>query len=201
MTLRIFPVLAGATYPVKRSPRWSTNLQTSVSGKRTSLARYSYPIYSIEIPYSVLRTAAGFLEYQDLASFFNLAQGSANVFRWNDPDSNAAVAQLIGVGDGVTTQFQLLTSMTGLNFAWNDPVFFPTGSPLIYKAGVLQGSGYSISTNGLVTFATPPAAGNKISWTGTYDWLVRFDDDSNTFEKFNYNMWELKAIKFSTEKI
>lgn len=203
MTLRLFPSLPGIVYPVKRSPIWSTDVQTSVSGKKTALPRWSYPVYSFEVGYEFLRTAAAYREYQDLVGFFNLAGGRANLFRFNDPDDNAVTAQSIGTGDGVATQFQLVRSNGAPNFPWIDPVFYPTGSPEIFVNAVLQSTpaDYSISTTGLVTFVTPPGNGLAVTWTGTYDWLVRFGEDSATFEQFTYNLQELKKLTFATEKI
>lgn len=202
MTLRLFPSLPGITYPVKKTPSWSTDVQQSVSGKKTTLARWSYPIYGIEVGFEFLRTDAAWREYQDLVAFYNLANGAANLFRFNDPDDNAVTVQGFGAGDGVTTQFQLLRSIGGANFVWVDPVFYPTAAQIFVNA-VLKATpaDYSISTTGLVTFTAPPAVGAPLTWTGTFDWLVRFNDDSSTFEKFTYNLFELKKLSFSTEKI
>ncbi len=203
MTLRLFPSLPGIVYPVKRSPLWSTDVQTSVSGKKTTLPHWSYPVYAFEVGYEFLRTDAAYREYQDLLAFYNLANGRANLFRFNDPDDNAVTAQGIGVGDGATTQFQLVRSVGGTSFAWVDPVFYPTGTPQIFVDGVLQTTpgDYSIGTTGLVTFVVAPANGKAVTWTGTYDWLVRFGEDSSTFEQFTYNLQELKKLTFQTEKI
>lgn len=202
MTLRLFPALPGLTYPVKKTPVWNTDVQMSISGKKSTLARWSYPIYAIEVGYEFLRSDTAWGEYQDLVAFFNLAGGRANLFRFNDPDDNTATDQGFGVGDGVTLAFQLTRAMGGLLFSWVDPVFYPVTSS-IYVAGVLMTPAvdYTISTTGLVTFTAAPALGAALTWSGTFNWLVRFDDDSNTFEKFTYNLFELKQLKFSSEKI
>lgn len=202
MTLRLFPDLPGLTYPVKKTPTWSTEVQTTVSGKHTALGRWSYPTYAIELGYEFLRTATAWREYQDLLAFYNLCGGRASMFRFNDPDDNAVTAQGFGAGDGVTTAFQLVRSFSGLSFSWADPVFYPV-TAAIYVSGVLKtlGADYTISTTGLVTFTTPPAAGAALTWTGTFNWLCRFDEDSSTFEKFTVNLWNLQTLKFTTEKV
>jgi uncharacterized protein (TIGR02217 family) len=56
----------------------------------------------------------------------------------------------------------------------------PIGTPEIKKAGVVQtpGTHYSISSSGLVTFVTAPAAGAQLVWSGEFDVPVRFDSDT-----------------------
>ncbi len=202
MTIPLLPSFSGITYPVKKSPMWDTDVMKSVSGKRTTLARMSYPTYAFELPISFLRTAAAFLEFQDLMAFYNTAQGRANLFRFNDPDDNTATVQGFGTGDGTTTTFQLVRAVTGLSFSWVDPVYYPV-TAAIFNNGVLQtlGVNYTISTTGLVTFTVAPVLGRALTWTGTFHWLVRFDDDSQSFEQFVQNLFELKALRFSSEKI
>lgn len=198
----LFPSLPGITYPVKKTPNWSTDVQTSVSGKRSALSRWSYPLYTIEVGYEFLRTDEAYREYQDLVAFYNLVGGRAQLFRFNDPMDNSATNQSIGQGNTVLTEFQLIRSLGGASFSWSDPVFWPTSAE-IYVDGVLQveGTDYTLSETGLVTFAVAPGAGLPVTWTGTFDWLVRFDDDSTTFEQFAYNLLENKKLSFTTEKI
>jgi hypothetical protein len=57
-----------------------------------------------------------------------------------------------------------------------------------------------MSTASAVDLTAPSGlAGHALTWTGTYAWYCRFDEDVNTFEKFAYNLYELKKLKFSTE--
>lgn len=200
MTLAIFPVLAGVTYPTTKTPIWQTDVQISVSGKRTTLARQAYPRYAFELPYSFLRSTVTKLELQELMAFFNTVQGKANLFRYNDPTDYSVTAQAFGTGDGSTVDFQLVRTMLGTSNSWVDPVFYPVTSA-IYNNGVLVSSGDYDITNGLVTFDTAPTSGHALTWTGTFDWLCRLDNDSADFARFMESIWELKSIKFSSEKI
>lgn len=202
MTISLLPSFSGITYPVKKMPEWDTDFQRSISGKVTTLARYSYPIYHFELPISFLRTAAAYKEFQDLMAFYNSVNGRANLFRFADPDDGTATAQSFGTGDGTTTTFQLVRAISGLSFSWVDPVYYPV-TAAIYKNAVLQtlGVDYTLSTTGLVTFTVAPAAAAALTWTGTFNWLCRFDDDSQSFEQFVSDIFELKALRFSTEKI
>lgn len=202
MTLMTFPTLKGLMYPVQRGPVWATSRQRSVSGKVTTLGWYSYPYYRYELQFSVLRSAAAFLEWQELLAFYNSTNGGTLQWLYNDPDDNTATANVIGAGDGSTVAFQLLRTLTGTTRTWSDPVFHPLGTPALFDNGVaIPGANYAISTSGLVTFVTPPVAGHTITWTGTFSWVCRFDEDMLDLSNFARAFWELKKLPFSTEKI
>lgn len=202
MTLRLFPALPGIVYPVRKTPNWSTDTQISVSGKRTTLQRWSYPIYSFEVGYEFLRMDTAWREYQELLAFYNLAGGRAQLWRFHDPNDGSVTNQPFGTGDGATLGFQLMRSIQGSTLSWVDPVYYPTGSPQIFIDDVMQDpAAYSISQTGVVTFVAAPGPAVLLTWTGTFDWLCRFDEDSETFEQFTYNLIELKSVKFSSEKL
>jgi uncharacterized protein (TIGR02217 family) len=203
MTLLTFPALPGVIYPVTKTPQWKTDFQRSFSGKVSTLARYSYPLYRWELGYDFLRTAAAKLEYQTLLAFYNRVNGRAIPWKFVDPDDGSVTTQSFGTGDGATTEFQLLRSITGTGAnIWLDPVFAPLTSTIYDNGSALSTpANYSINATGLVTFAVAPVAGHALTWTGTFAWICRFAEDSATFEQFTYNLWELKKIAFDSEKI
>lgn len=203
MGLATFPSLVGLTFPVNKTPQWKTDFQRSFSGKVTTLARYSYPIYKWELAYEVLRADAANLEFQTLLAFYNRVNARANPWLFTDPDDRQVTAQEFGTGDGATTEFQLLRAITGSGAnVWLDPVFGPL-TWTIYDNGVALSSpaDYSVSATGLVTFTAAPAAGHALTWTGTYAWVCRFGEDSATFAQFAHNFWENKKITFDSEKV
>jgi uncharacterized protein (TIGR02217 family) len=203
MTLPTFPVLIGLKYPFIRTAEWDVDVQRSISGKRTTLSNFSYPIYHYELSYSVLRADVVNKEFQTLMAFYNSVGGPANLFQFNDPGDQSVTAQGFGVGDGATLSFQLVRSLAGLGANWVDPVFGPVGTPAVYDNGVLKSTpaDYSIGASGLVTFTSAPVAGHVLSWTGNYNWLCRFDDQMATFEQFQNLFWSTKKIALSTEKL
>jgi uncharacterized protein (TIGR02217 family) len=121
--------------------------------------------------------------------------GGATYFAFLDPDDNSVTGQPFGTGDGTTTQFELVRSLTGIGFA--EPVrnFVST---TIFVNGV-SSSSYTIDANGLVNFAGAPGAGAVLTWTGQYRWLCRFDDDSLDLSKFTKDWWNCKSVKFTTD--
>lgn len=209
--LQSFPVLVGISYPVKRSPLWSTERHQSTNGKVSTFGRFIYPLYRYELKYEFLRSGivnqidAPATEYQKLLAFYNSLHGGADMFVFDDPDDNTVLdtaRSIIGNGDGATKDFQLLRAIVNGDYDWSDPVFAPI-TWLVYIDDVLQVDGvdYVMSDTGVITFSTAPVAAASITWSGTYKWICLFDDDSQDFEKFMQNLYELKAIKFTTQKI
>jgi hypothetical protein len=73
-------------------------------------------------------------------------------------------------------------------------------STLQVFAGALLAA-YVLSAGGIVTFAAAPLSSTALSWTGTYLWLCRFDEDSLEFSNFMYLFWELKKCNFTTIRL
>lgn len=192
MSAAIFPSLPGVAWPKPKAPIWSTKVQQAVSGRELRAAFRQYPIYKFTLTHDFLRGGAE-QEFQTLIGFFNARKGSWDSFLYADPADNAVAAQSFGTGNGATTQFQLVRTFGGDI----EPVMNLNGNPAIYKAGVLQTAGthYTVS-NGLITFATAPANGNALTWTGGYYYRCRFERDSEDFEGFLQDLWSLKKISF-----
>lgn len=197
MSLAIFPSLPGITFPVKRGVVWSSTKHESLSGKRVRVSYFSYPIYNYEVAFNFLRTAAAFLEWQTLAGFINSLNGGTGAFLYNDVNDNTATNQVFGTGDGVTTTFQLVRTLG----AFVEPVFFPDQPITTVAINGTPTGAYTVSSTGSIVFVSPPAASASLTWTGTFKWICRFDDDLWGFENFASALFELKSLKFSTEKL
>jgi hypothetical protein len=204
MSNSVFPSLPGIAWPVKKIPIWSTKEMKAVSGKQSTLALYSYPIYRIELTFpDVLRdfgSFAGSTEFRTLLDFYNSMQGKFDTFLFDDITDNSVTAQQFGTGDGNNKVFQLIRSLKSGGFL--EPVqnihtltnLFDNGSPI-------SGGDYSISSTGVVTFVTAPVAAHVLTWTGTYYYRCRFLADEMEFEEFMSNYWSVKTIQFITVKL
>lgn len=205
MSPPILPSFRFFVYPVKRSPLWKTMHQEAVSGMDNPIPLWSFNRWQYELGIELLvSTSVAFqnalaIEWQALNAFYNQLNGSFGVFQFTDPDDGSVTNQVFGTGDGTTTAFPLIRTMTGAGgFQWSEPVFAPTitnvkinGAPTVL---------YTLGTQGLVTFNSPPAAASSLTWTGTFNWLCRFDDDTMEFSKFMNGLWEVKSLKFTTIK-
>ena len=199
MALPIFPTLKGIVFPVKRAPMFRTLHQESASGQDNPVELWTYPRWAYEVAYSFLRSDSVNLEWQTLAAFFLSQRGSSRVFQFTDPDNGTVTAQPFGTGDGTTVAFPLVRTLTGLGgITFAEPVFAPTAQT-IYDNGVPTVL-YTLGTQGMITFNSPPTAGHALTRTGTFSWLCRFDVDVADIEKFAYQFFELKKITFTTIK-
>lgn len=199
MTVPTFPTLSGLMYPAKRSPVWDTVKQKSVGGKATAYPNRNLPLWHYELGYEFLRSDVVNLEWQTLVGFYNQLYGAAYLFQFRDVDDCTALLQSFGAGNAIAVAFQLTRAG---NFGFSEPVYCLASAPSIYVNGVLKvlTTDYTVDlTTGIVTFVAAPANGAALTWSGTYNWYARFDDDSAEFEKFAYQFWNLKKITFTTE--
>jgi uncharacterized protein (TIGR02217 family) len=208
MALQTFPTFPGLTLPVKKSMRWDTVKQDALSGRRTRVPLWTYPLSDYELTFSFFRGDTTFAEYQTMLGFIAAVQGAAQLFQYDDPTDDAVTNQPFGAGDGATTAFQLVRSIGGQTA----PVFLAklaAGLVTQITVGGVPTTNYTVSAYGVVTFGFTPTVGASIQWTGGYYQPCRFDDDVTMFEQFsivsNYNqpggMFELKTLKMSSEKL
>jgi uncharacterized protein (TIGR02217 family) len=198
MSNAVFPTFAGLKWGVSRTPMHKTAVRETVSGREFTTSFMISPRYLYKLSYEVLRETVGFTELQQLLGFFNARQGSADSFLFTDPNDNAVVDQVFGVGDGASKDFQLARTLGG-NV---EPVYDTNGAPVI-KIGVTTktpGTDYTINATGGVTFAVAPANGFSIKWTGSFYWRVRFTKDLLELSEFMQDLWEAKSVEFITRK-
>jgi len=141
-----------------------------------------------------------------LLGFFHARAGRARGFRvkdWSDfttaADNIAAPAfndQSIGTGDGTTAVFQLLKNYSSGGVTHQRIITKPVaGSVAIGVNGVHLFTGFSVdTTTGVITFATPPAAGQNITAGFQFDVPVRFDSDQLTLSAENYATYKAEVV-------
>lgn len=186
--------LPGWSYARGKTPMWNTVKQRSASGREVRVGLQSYPIYKFDLLYEMLRSDADIAELQLIMDFFNARNGALDNFLYNDPTDNSVTDSLFGTGDGATTQFQLTRAVKATGFL--EPVMNVNALANIKKSGVTQSNpaNYTISSTGLVTFAAPPAGAAPLTWSGTYYFRCRFEQDMNEFEEFAYRLWTLSSV-------
>lgn len=126
----------------------------------------------------------------ELIAFFEARQGQLHGFRWKDwADYKSArpsvpVAcddQVIGLGDGVAADFQLVKTYASGAASQLRVIRKPVaGTVRIGLQGdeVQEGVHWAVDTaTGVVTFASPPAVGERITAGFEFDVPVRFDTD------------------------
>ena len=144
-------------------PAFVTRVSTSRSGREQRnalvLARQRW-----EIGYGLASAS----DYAMVRDFFYARRGRLRSFRFRDWTDYQVTDEVYGTGDGVTTTFQLSRDYDGYARAITRPVDPITTTP--------PATSVSYET-GQVVFASPPASGVSLTWTGEFDVPVRFDDD------------------------
>lgn len=126
----------------------------------------------------------------ELIAFFEARQGQLCGFRWKDwadfksGRASAPVAfddQAIGIGDGVTTDYQLIKTYASGAEAQVRVIAKPVaGTVRVGLQGdeLAEGVHYTIdTTTGIVRFASAPAVDERITAGYEFDVPVRFDTD------------------------
>jgi hypothetical protein len=169
------------TWPIKRTPKYAAITQTPVSLRgQLNLSLTPYPVWEYEMSFGYLKgnlTAANSAINQ-VAGFFAAVGGSAGLWLFQDVFDYEVVGATFGTGDGTTTAFQLQRPLGtfGALTGW-DLVQNPVGTPSIYIGGTLT-TPASISSTGLVTFSSAPAAGAALTWSGQFYYLCHFTEDT-----------------------
>ena len=124
-----------------------------------------------------------------IAAFFRARRGRAYGFRFKDfadfksctpSETVTALDQIIGTGDGATTEFPLLKTYESGGESTERTIAKPVdGTVVIALDGVEATGGWSVdTTTGVVTFDDPPADGVAITAGYEFDVPVRFADDA-----------------------
>ncbi|HSM99024.1 MAG TPA: DUF2460 domain-containing protein [Gallionella sp.] len=194
MSNAVFPVLPGLAWDILLSPLFNTKVHRSVSGYEVRAAFMVYPLWKFALKYEVLRDNASFNELRTLVGFYNARQGQFDSFLYSNPSDSSVTAQQFGVGTGSQFTFQLTRSFGG----YVEPVHNLNGNPSIYVNGVLKTltTDYTISATGLVTFLASPPNGASITWTGSFYYRCRFLSDTNDFNQFMKNLYNLSKLEF-----
>lgn len=125
-----------------------------------------------------------------LIAFFEARQGMLHAFRWKDwadfktcraSASVGALDQSLGFGDGMRFEFQLAKTYRSGEWAVTRHLTRPVaGSVRVALGGteMPENLDWTIdTTTGLITFASPPAAGAEVTIGCEFDVPVRFDTD------------------------
>lgn len=194
MSNQILTPLVGMKWPFTRGNKFSTTIKTAVSGREYRTQNWSYPKYEWKLDYEVLRETSSFVEMRYLMGFVNARGGSFDSFLYADPDDYTVTAQVLGTGDGTTTQFQLVRAWGG----YVEPVYNLNGTASIFVNGVLKTitTDYTISAAGLVSFVAAPGAALPVTATFSFYWRVRFNKDGFDFSQMMQKLWQLNGLGF-----
>jgi len=112
-----FPILPGQGWSLHKKPKFSTLVSPHVSGREVRAPQWQYPLWEFEATFDALASDSisypglGAQSLQSLMGLFLQCQGQYGTFAYMDPTDYLVTSQGFGIGDGVTTSFQLSRSL------------------------------------------------------------------------------------------
>jgi uncharacterized protein (TIGR02217 family) len=182
----------GIDYGTVGGPKFSTSITVDGSGAEQRNANWRQPLGRWQLGERSLTQSE--LDY--FLNFHALRKGAAIGFRFKDWTDYHALSQPIGIGDGITTQFQLAKTYSVGSYSVKRPILKPVGGTVkIYLNGAKQSSGWSVDiTAGVITFITAPGSGVAIAADFEFDVPVRFEQDKIEFRFDAYEVGTGNAI-------
>lgn len=170
-----------AAYGWEGGPQFRTNIVELQSGAEHRNAEWAEARHVYSAPFQNIDIAS----FRALKRMFFACRGMLGAFRFRDELDHSAVDEVFGVGDGVTTRFQLrkISEVDGASYARN--VYALASAPTItVSAAPTSAFGVDLRT-GEIEFDAPPALGAVLRWSGTFDVWVRFATDTLRFSLDN----------------
>lgn len=211
MSNRVFTPPLGLTWPVKKTLRYSTTVKSPPAGKgQTRWANAIYPIWQLDFEFAYLKGGEQVAEsgLQQLFGFYMQSLGRWDDWLYEDPNDHTIPAlhpRSFGLGDGVTTAFQLTRSIgAGTDIVQN---VNPLKPPIIRLDYSLHrdleavGVNYTLSPTGIVQWTGPPAPGMVMTWTGSYFYRFHFLDDTLSLDNLMHELWDDGGTTIKAESI
>lgn len=164
-------------------PECATDVARLASGAESRNARWAGSRRRWEIGGAAVKTDAA----HELVSFFEARRGRMHGFRFRDPvdwkscapsQAVAATDQELGVGDGETTEFQLVKRYASGGAFRDRKIVKPVEGSVLVAVGGVATSAFEVDwTTGVVTFDAAPAEGAVLTAGFEFDVAVRFDAD------------------------
>lgn len=195
----VMPALRGQGFLSKKTPTWKTETKEALSGRESNRQLWSYPRWQFSMDHEFINNSASLPDLKKMFTFFNSKRGSYKQFLYLDPEDSTATDAPVAVGNGTATQFQLTRTLTYGGITFTEPVQGFFGTPVIKLNGTPTVA-FTMNEYGLVTFTSAPGNGVVITWTGTFFFVCKFDEDELDISQFASKFWEQDGLSFTSVK-
>jgi len=178
------------SYGSSGGPGFNTTVLELASGHEQRNINWSEVRARYDVSYGVKTPE----EMDLLIAFFYARQGKAYGFRYKDWADYQITDQLIGIGDGVTQNFQVYKRYEGETaYAYDRPI-----RKIVAGSYAITDNGAAVATNrlnidtGLLSLTSAPSVGHEVRILNMeFDVPVRFDiDEMNvSYEDYNNLSW------------
>ena len=192
----LYPFALGRNASV--APEFSTSIVVTASGHERRNSLWSDARLHFDVGPGIRSEA----ELGELVAFFRARRGPARGFRISDPfdhSSNGMIGvptmidQLIGIGDGVRADFQLVKTY-GTHEPQVRPITRPRSETLLVSVGGAASTAWTLSETGLLRFITAPPQGAEVRAGFLFDVPVRFAEDRLDVSAVNFAAGEAPSI-------
>jgi uncharacterized protein (TIGR02217 family) len=180
-----FPIAIGREASVE--PTFSTAVVTTANGAEQRNSEWA----DARLRFDAGPGVRGEAELKSLIGFFRARRGAAVGFRFEDPLDHEAADQLLGVGDGLRTEFALIKSYGEQVRRITRPV---SGSVRLFVGGAERVSGWTHAERGMVRFAEAVPAGAEVRASFRFDVPVRFAEDVLRLSRATFAAGEAASV-------
>lgn len=164
-------------YGTSGGPEFLTEITEALNGYETRNAVWSQARARYVLGNAVKSPA----QIETVLAFFRARAGRAQGFRFKDWADYRATEQVIAVGNGVQTQFQLCKHYVSGGISHTRRIDKPVLGSVSVRINQqpVSPEQYSVNTsNGVISFASAPANQSSIYASFEFDVPVRFDSDA-----------------------
>lgn len=193
----LYPFPLGRTTAV--APEFSTSVSVTASGHERRNSLWA----DARVHFDVGPGIRSENELSELIAFFRARRGAAKGFRICDPFDHSShgmtgtptmLDQLIGTGDGLAADFQLIKSYGPGNDPQVRVITRPRAGTLLVSVGGTPSLDWTLGAAGLLSFTTAPAAGAEIRAGFLFDVPVRFAEDRIDISCVNFEAGEAPSV-------
>ena len=187
----------GYDYGAVGGPAFNTEIVETNDGSTSRNALHHLPLGRWQLGDRLVAESEAdkLTEVSYLKSFHSSRQGSYQGFRYKDWNDYQAIHQIIGIGDGVTTQWQLKKAYKAGDAVAYRPIIKPVfGTVVIYANGETTeaasepgGEGWTVNhSTGVISNSEPLGLGVVLSASFEFDVPVWFETDEISFSMQAY---------------
>lgn len=165
-----------AAYGWSGGPQGYTQIKQLLSGRERRNADWQDVQHKFTLPFQNISKE----QYRSIKNMHLTCRQMLHCFRYRDNLDDTAEDELFATGDGTTKTFQLikLSSADGVFYRRNIYALPTTPNDLVIRInGAVTGQFVVDRDRGLVEFTNAPANGALLTWSGTFDLWVRFNQD------------------------
>lgn len=184
-------------------PQWRTEIVSFVSGHEQRNQKWAHSRRRYDAGYGIKSVE----DLRKVMAFFEERRGAYHSFRWRDPfdfnssDGSQDVAetdQLLGVGDGVQTSFQLVKNYGGTHDPYTRIIHKPVATSVLVALDAvtqIKNTDFTLDAmTGIISFTAAPTMGVKVTAGFEFDVPVRFENDVLDLNMSHFSAGDIPSI-------